>query len=331
MFIGTVVLCTAMVFPGCGAGSSDSGIGSDSGSDCTLPATPTGLKVSQHQATFLMNDLSWNPVSGATSYSVKNSTTPDVTWADARLSQCGLTGGTSCSEVSHHAVDYYAVSAHNSCGDSDLSVSVKVTNASISSDPTGSDTTSTTGQLSIWTNHSAGIGSVYVDGVSVGGLTQSFTTGPACGASGTISKTLAAGTHTVKATASNYSWPASTTTIKAGMCTTYELLGINSGGSTGGGGTGGGGTCTEPALIGTWICSTGTEIFTATEQTILVTNCSWKNSYTACNGTYKYTYLDVVNCPNGTNAKGTSGSYTYTITNAGKTWTLSTGLVCNKQ
>ena len=79
-----------------------------------------------------------------------------------------------------------------------------------------------TGQLSIWTNYSTQI-AVGVDGNSVGTTTKYFPFGPpSCGQAGTITLTLAAGTHSVSGMSGQYRWNG-TATILPGVCTVYEL------------------------------------------------------------------------------------------------------------
>jgi hypothetical protein len=83
-------------------------------------------------------------------------------------------------------------------------------------------TTTTTGRLSIWTNYSQQI-AVRVDGTSVGTTTTYFSSGtPSCGQTGTITVTVAAGTHSVGGTSGSYSWNGSAS-VTAGGCTLYKL------------------------------------------------------------------------------------------------------------
>ena len=84
-------------------------------------------------------------------------------------------------------------------------------------------TTSTTGQVAFWTSRTTGNITVSVDGASVGTLTQYYTSMPTCGSSGTITKTLSAGSHTMTASSSGVSWGPSTFTISAGGCLIYQL------------------------------------------------------------------------------------------------------------
>jgi hypothetical protein len=80
-----------------------------------------------------------------------------------------------------------------------------------------------TGQLSIWTNYSTQI-SVGVDGYSAGTLTSYFPNGtPSCGQAGTITVTVAAGTHTVSGVSGQYTWNG-TANVSPGGCTLYELV-----------------------------------------------------------------------------------------------------------
>lgn len=94
-----------------------------------------------------------------------------------------------------------------------------------SSNPgTGGGGQSTTGQVAVWTSRSSGSSiAVSIDGSSVGSLTSYFTSAPTCGASGTITKTLPVGTHSLSATATGGSWGPANFNITAGGCLTYQL------------------------------------------------------------------------------------------------------------
>lgn len=122
-------------------------------------------------------------------------------------------------------------------------------------------TTTATGQVSIWTNSTSTINSVYVDSTYVGSLNIYYTSQPSCGASGTITKTLPAGTHSVSATTSGTSWAATNVTISANSCTSFKL-GTSTTSVVGGGGGGSDGCyaigspdgcCTTP--LGVRLCN----------------------------------------------------------------------------
>ncbi len=84
--------------------------------------------------------------------------------------------------------------------------------------------TGTTGQVSVWTSHSTGgYISVSLDGSSAGTLTSYFTSTPTCGASGTITKTLSVGSHSLSASNSSATWGPSSFSITAGSCLLFRL------------------------------------------------------------------------------------------------------------
>jgi hypothetical protein len=89
----------------------------------------------------------------------------------------------------------------------------------------------TTGQLSIWTDNANPI-AVLVDGSPVGTTSTRFATAPTCGATGTITITLPAGTHTVAGTSGSSTW-STTATVTAGRCALQQLAAQTSGGTTG--------------------------------------------------------------------------------------------------
>jgi hypothetical protein len=63
-----------------------------------------------------------------------------------------------------------------------------------------------------------------VDGSSAGTLSSYFTSGtPSCGDSGTVTRTLSAGSHSFSASASNATWGPASFNISAGGCLTYQL------------------------------------------------------------------------------------------------------------
>lgn len=104
-------------------------------------------------------------------------------------------------------------------------------------------TSNPTGQLAIWTSNQYGVAQVYIDNENVGSLTSYYTGQPDCGASGTVTKTLSAGSHTVKGTNNNTNWGPMGVTVQTGRCTLLELQGSqsgSSGGATGGGSSGSG-------------------------------------------------------------------------------------------
>lgn len=84
---------------------------------------------------------------------------------------------------------------------------------------------STTGQIAVYTRRSSSPAaiSVTIDGQSVGSLTSYFFSTPNCGDSGTITRTLPVGTHTLSASSGNLSWGPGSFSITAGGCLTYEL------------------------------------------------------------------------------------------------------------
>ena len=101
--------------------------------------------------------------------------------------------------------------------------------------PSGGGGTASTGRLSIWTDYASAI-AVGVDGASVGSLTQYFASGtPTCGQSGTLTVTLAVGTHSVSGSAGSSTWN-TTGSVTAGGCTLLKLSAPSGGGGTGGGG-----------------------------------------------------------------------------------------------
>jgi|688.fasta_scaffold458962_1 hypothetical protein len=104
-----------------------------------------------------------------------------------------------------------------------------VSNYSGSGSGSGSETgagtgTSSTGQIAVWSSDPKGGNiSVSIDGSFAGTLTQYFTSTPTCGANGTVTKTLSAGSHTLSATATGGSWGPTTFNITAGGCLTFQL------------------------------------------------------------------------------------------------------------
>lgn len=91
---------------------------------------------------------------------------------------------------------------------------------------TGGTGGSSTGQIAVWTALSTFQTSsiqVTIDNVTSGSLTQYYTSTPTCGDSGTITKTLAPGTHTISAVDGTKTWGPGSFTITAGSCQTYQL------------------------------------------------------------------------------------------------------------
>lgn len=85
---------------------------------------------------------------------------------------------------------------------------------------------STTGQIAVWSSRSTtktGSTSVSIDNAYAGGLTTYYTSTPTCGDSGTITKTLSVGTHSLSAVDGSLSWGPSNFTITPGGCLTFEL------------------------------------------------------------------------------------------------------------
>ena len=86
--------------------------------------------------------------------------------------------------------------------------------------PTGGGTA--TGQLSLWTNYPNQI-ALNVDGIPVGVTTSYFANStPTCGQAGTVTVTLAAGSHVISGASGSVTWNG-TTTVTAGQCTLFEL------------------------------------------------------------------------------------------------------------
>jgi len=93
----------------------------------------------------------------------------------------------------------------------------------------------TTGQIAIWTNSQYGVDSVYLDNSYVGTLDSYYSSGtPTCGDSGTITRTVTAGTHTVSASNSSTgtTWSEKNVTVTPGGCLTYILSDTDSGTTT---------------------------------------------------------------------------------------------------
>ena len=126
----TAMLMAALV-GACGGGASSSG---GSGSAPSVPATPAGFSASAVEATAVT--LTWNGVSGATSYAINRNGTA-----------LGSTGATSYTDstVSAAATYTYTVSAINSAGASAATAPLSVTTpVALPAAPTGLATTSNT-------------------------------------------------------------------------------------------------------------------------------------------------------------------------------------------
>ena len=159
----------------------------------------------------------------------------------------GQTGGNSgyicsagsCTYVSSGATYSSLSSCQSSCGSSSAgyncngsscySVSRGATYSSLSACQS-SCSGSSTGQLTVWNSNSSpcssGAGStisVYIDGSYVGGLSYYYSSNPGCGASGTITKTVSPGSHSVSATCGTNTWSPTSIYVNAGGCSTFQL------------------------------------------------------------------------------------------------------------
>ena len=126
---------------------------------------------------------------------------------------------------------YTSFSELNSGTTGDVSGTFIITGSGTAADDTGTDgaCTETTGQLTIYTSvGDEGSIAVSVDGSSAGTLSSYYTTGgPTCGTSdsGTITRTLSAGSHSVSATSdTGSSWGPTSQSITACECLTLELF-----------------------------------------------------------------------------------------------------------
>jgi hypothetical protein len=84
----------------------------------------------------------------------------------------------------------------------------------------------TTGQIAVYTTRATtqtGSTTVTIDNVTAGSLTTYFTSAPTCGASGTVTKTLSVGSHTLSAADGTLTWGPTTFSITAGGCVTFAL------------------------------------------------------------------------------------------------------------
>lgn len=225
----------------------------------TLPA-PINLKVTK-TGDFSWQ-LSWDPVNGADEYFVyeRARDAPEPTRTSGRYTFGSILDdsyyydfvpyGTSDSDsgtVSSSGIHCWAVAAGNidlmDTSESNYNYVGKLSADACVYFP-ATDTpppapAPSTGQVSIWTNSSTTISSVSIDNSAVGSLTSYFASGaPTCGQSGTITKTLPVGTHSIKASNSSSSWGPTNVAITAGNCTMFKLTGSNTAPPpTGGGGT----------------------------------------------------------------------------------------------
>lgn len=90
----------------------------------------------------------------------------------------------------------------------------------------GAPPTPTTGEIAVWTSRTttpSGTISVRIDGAAAGTLTTYSKGAPTCGDSGTVTKTLAPGSHSVSAADGALSWGPTSVVITAGGCVTYQL------------------------------------------------------------------------------------------------------------
>src|SRR5277367_4723848 len=117
----SLLISTILLYSGC-AGTAGGGSGNPGGgSQTTAPAAPTGLVATAGNAQVA---LSWSPVSTATGYSVKRSTTTGGPYTQlssqpaATFTDTSLTNGTKY---------FYVVSASNSAGASPNSAEVSAT------------------------------------------------------------------------------------------------------------------------------------------------------------------------------------------------------------
>lgn len=107
------------------------------------------------------------------------------------------------------------------------SASLTVKNSTTTDDQTTKSFTVTdlvtTGTIVFWTNGSANLDiSVYVEGALKGLVTQAVASAPTCGADGTATATLPAGTYGYYATSKTRSWSGSIT-VTNGTCTAKLL------------------------------------------------------------------------------------------------------------
>lgn len=91
---------------------------------------------------------------------------------------------------------------------------------------TGTGTSpASTGQIAVWSRSASGGNiSVTLDNVFAGTLSSYYKITPNCGDSGTVTQTLAVGTHSLKATSVGGNWGPASFTITANTCLRYELM-----------------------------------------------------------------------------------------------------------
>jgi hypothetical protein len=199
----------------------------------TLPA-PTNFKVTKTGD--MSWQMTWDAVAGATEYYVfqKSGSAPSVTSGRVNWNTLNyfdfIPKATAPSDtgVVDQAGTYYWVVVAASYDESNLDY-VNLGKASTAANLTFTAAAPTaTGRVSIWTDNSTTISSVYVDNAIVGSLSTYFSNGaPSCGQSGTITQTLPVGTHTIKASNSKQSWASTNVTITANNCTMFKLSGTN--------------------------------------------------------------------------------------------------------
>ena len=120
-------------------------------------------------------------------------------------------------------------------------------------------------RLMFWLNGSvSGPVTVSLDGVPVGQLTTSFTSGPTCGAAGAVTVPAAAGSHTLTASGGGRTWGPAQVTSTSGLCSSVQL---NATGTVGSGSGGGGGGSTNYSLPATTFLSNQGESLSA--------QCAW--------------------------------------------------------
>ncbi len=118
----TLCLLATALLVGCG-GSSSSNSGGSTGGGVVAPAAPTGLMATPGNAQVT---LSWTASSGATSYSVKRSTTSGSSYSQVALPTTTTYADTTVSNGTDY---FYVVSAVNSAGESANSTEVNATPA----------------------------------------------------------------------------------------------------------------------------------------------------------------------------------------------------------
>ncbi len=127
-----LLLIAVLSVTGCGGGSGQSA-GTDGGDrgGCVLPPVPAGISTAAGNGQVT---ISWDPVSGATSYNIYWATTSGFTKVDgtkitnatAPYTQTGLTNGTTY---------YYVITAVNECGEGSESQQGSATPSAVQSPP----------------------------------------------------------------------------------------------------------------------------------------------------------------------------------------------------